>query len=213
MGNPSLHIWKPYQHSLQKGYKMRDKRLIKIFLLSLFSSIIIIGCKDKKTESEQISGSKIREFVKIFVSEGNKHQETNSEADTMPPVVPHPDSHHINWSWSLFTPTLRGLVAIGEPSVPYLLEEYKNNDKENKPFTVKSAGWAIIHIGEPALSGIEKAIQTGNEEERLGLTIIISAIADYSKSQKAVDMLKGLQKDESKKVRDMAIDLVIEHQK
>lgn len=166
---------------LQKGYKMQDQKLIFVFLLSLLGCIIHVGCKDREAESEQISGLKIRELVKAFVSEGNNHQETNVEADTMPPVIPHPDNHHIEWSWSLFTPALRDLVVIGEPSVPYLLEEYMN--KENKPFTIKSAGWAIIHIGDPALSYIEKAIQTSDEEGRPRLAIIISAIADKPKSQ------------------------------
>lgn len=160
---------------------MQDRKLIFIFLLSLLGCIIHVGCKDREAESEQISGSKIRELVKTFVSEGNNHQETNVEADTMPPVTPHPDNHHVEWSWSLFTPALRELVVTGEPSVPYLLEEYMN--KENKPFTIKSAGWAIIHIGDPALSYIEKAIQASDEEGRSRLAIIISAIADKPESQ------------------------------
>ena len=160
---------------------MKGQKLIFVFFLSLLGCIIHVGCKDKEVESEHVSGSKIRELVKTFVSEGNSHQETNLEADTMPPVIPHPDNHHIEWSWSLFTPALRDLVVIGESSVPYLLKEYMN--KENKPFTIKSAGWAIIHIADPALPYIEKAIQTSDEEGRAGLEIIINAIADKPKSQ------------------------------
>ena len=204
-----------------KGFEMLNLKLTVVTLI-LVGCFLITGCKDREsnpeqiTDPEQISELKSRkdvpELIKIFVREGINHQETNMESDTMPPVVPHADSHHIEWSRALFTPALKALIDIGEPSVPSLLEEYQNSDKKNKSFTIKSAGWAIIHIGEPALSYIEEALQTSDEEERWGLAIMTSAIADKSKSDKAVDMLEKLQKDSSEKVREIAIRSIEENQ-
>ena len=184
-------------------------------IVGLVSCLLCVGCKKRNFSPERIAELKskraVSELVDIFVREGKHHRETNIEADTMPPVIPHADSRHVKWSGSLFTPALSALIEIGEPSVPYLLSEYLNKDKKNQPFTVKSAGWAIIHIGQPALTHIEEALKTGTEDDRYGLTIMTSAIADKSQSGKAVEMLKTLQTDVSEKVRQVAARYFEEH--
>ena len=113
-----------------KGFEMLNLKLT-VVTLTLVGCFLITGCKDREsnpeqiTDTEQISEFKSRkdvpELIKIFVREGINYQETNMESDTMPPVVPHADSHLIEWSRALFTPALKALIDIGEPSVPSLL--------------------------------------------------------------------------------------------
>ena len=185
------------------------------FGVCLVCCLVCVGCKKSESGSEGIAELKSRkavsELVDNFVRVGQRHRETSMEADTMPPVVPRVDGHHIEWSGSLFTPALKALIEIGEPSVPYLLPEYQNKDKKNRPFTVKSAGWAIIHIGEPALAHLEDALKTGSDDDRLSLTVMTCAIADKSQSAKAIEILKALQTDASEKVQQVAVRYLEEH--
>ena len=94
----------------------------------------------------------------------------------------------------------KALIQIGEPAVPTLIEVYKNANE--KPFVKKAVGWALVHIGEGAVSALANELKDQDAQHRWSVVITLGAIGPQVPG--VVPTVRSVLEDEDERVRDVA---------